>query len=116
MPERAYRSQRLPTKEYRMCDAAKNGQLIKLRCNLCHRNVNFLASDLVSIVGANFPALAVPFPCSKCQISDYIDVRVYTPREADYGRLFIRRPKRIVKMQTWRTVRLGETVAPQKQS
>jgi len=95
-----------------MCDAAKNGQLIKLRCNLCRRNVHFLAVDLVDIVGANFPALAVPFPCSKCQKSDYIDVRVYTPLQADYGRLAVRRPDRVVKVQTWRSVKLGETVWP----
>lgn len=56
MPEHVHRSKRLLTKEYRMCDAAENVQLIKLRCNLCHRNVNFLAIDLVGIVGANFPA------------------------------------------------------------
>jgi len=95
-----------------MCDAAKNGQLIQLRCNLCHRNVNFLASDLVGIVGANFPALAVPFPCSKCQKSDYIDVRIYTPLQADYGRMSVRRPDRVVKVHTWRSVKLGEAVWP----
>lgn len=110
MPEQEHRSQRRSTKEYRVCDAAKNGQLIKLRCNLCRRNAHFLAADLVGIVGANFPALAVPFPCSKCQNSDYIDVRVYTPLEADYGRLAVRRPDRVVTVQTWRFVKLSEIV------
>lgn len=103
-PSRAYPGKR----EFSLADAAKIGQLVKMRCNLCRRTVYFLASDLAIIVGPDHPARAVPFPCSRCRKADYIDVKLHTPSADDFGYLLVRRPGAVKRTQTWRTMRLGD--------
>ena len=39
-----------------------------------------------------------------------ITIALYTPQKGDYGRLPIRRPGRVKRVQTWKTVKLGDRV------
>nr|WP_306264936.1 hypothetical protein [Pararhizobium sp. IMCC3301] len=91
-----------------MCDAAKAGQLILVKCNLCRRAIYFLASDLVNVLNPDNTARNVPFPCSKCGKTDYINVTLRFPAMGDYGHLKLRRPDEVKHIQTWRTVTLGD--------
>ena len=92
----------------RLRDAARDGQIVTVRCNLCRHTVNFLARDLVKILDPDRPAFAPPFPCSKCRSTEFLDVRTLTPSPADYGNLSVRRPGRVKTVQLWRTVKLGD--------
>jgi len=100
-----------PVREYpgkpfrKMKDAAQYHQVITLRCNLCHRRMSYLASDLVDIVGPDWPVHRAPFPCHK-HGREYVDVKVWSPSSEDLGRVAIRRPARVI--QTWKTVMLGD--------
>lgn len=93
---------------YTLAQAAENGQLIKVRCGCCSRTVHFLAKDLAELLGGSRPALAVPFPCSRCKTDDYMRVEYITPRPGDVGCIAVRRPGPLKVIQTWRTVMLGE--------
>lgn len=101
-----YRREHPGKPEHRMQDAAKAGQLIRVRCNLCHRTIYYLASDLVDIVGPNYPAHTPPFPCSKCGPS-YLNVKLHIPATGDYGHLIVRRPGEVKRIQKWQNVPLG---------
>ncbi|WP_298938018.1 hypothetical protein [uncultured Ruegeria sp.] len=95
-----------PAKPFRtMKDAARSHQVLTLRCNLCRRRVSYLASDLVEIVGADWPVHIPPFACHK-DGSEYVQVEVWNPRAEDIGRVPVRRPGRVI--QTWQTVMLGD--------
>lgn len=93
---------------YTLDQAAANGQLIRVRCGCCHRTVHFLAKDLVSLLGGSRPALAVPFPCSRCETEDFMRIETITPNPGDVGCIKIRRPGPLKVTQTWRTVMLGD--------
>ncbi|HEV7275116.1 MAG TPA: hypothetical protein VGN80_02405 [Devosiaceae bacterium] len=53
-------------------------------------------------------ALLPPFPCSRCGLGEYLSVKLVLPEAGDYGQLTVRRPAGVVRVQKWRTVRLGE--------
>ncbi|MEO3414072.1 hypothetical protein AAFO92_05380 [Roseovarius sp. CAU 1744] len=91
---------------HRLKDAARLCQVMTVRCNLCHRKTNFLASDLIKVVDPDLPAHQPPFPCSRCKTTEYINVRLRVPDATEIGKLPIRRPDRII--QKWRTVMLGD--------
>lgn len=106
MPE-SYQAQ-YPGKTYTLAHAAKEGQLMLVRCNLCRRMVRYLASDLAAILDPRRDALDPPFPCSKCGRTDYIRIALHLPETGDYGHLVVRRPAGIKRTQLWRTVKLGD--------
>ncbi len=109
MPANVPTTQPHPGKPVRtMADAAKAGQIIKVRCNLCHRQVNYLASDLVKVLGASWPSFVSPFPCSCCGTAEFIDVRTALPMLGDYGALQVRRPVSSRVVVTWKNLALGE--------
>jgi hypothetical protein len=98
-----------PGKPFRtLADAAKQGQLVVLRCNHCRRTTYFLASDLVVFVGPDHPAHVPPMACSRCRKTDYVNVDLLSPRPGDYGRLDVRRLVDVVTVHKWKTVKLGE--------
>jgi hypothetical protein len=97
-----------PGSIHRLKHAAALGQLVVLRCNYCRRSVNFLASDLASLLGPERDALDPPFPCSKCRRTDYLRVTLKLPLPGDCGAILVRRPGPVRRIQTWRTVLLGE--------
>lgn len=92
----------------RLKDAAQAGQIVGVRCALCQRRVNFLATDLVTILDPDQSAMDPPFPCSKCGKRDYINVTLQIPSGADYGHILVRRPAGIERRQKWATVKLGD--------
>lgn len=109
MPESIAKIRPHPAKPvYRLQDAANDGVLIRLRCNLCHRTTHFLASDLVKVLDPQRSAAAVPFPCSRCKTIRYIDVELRSPDLQDYGLVVIRRPKAIKRRILWESVKLGD--------
>ncbi|MEX0349841.1 MAG: hypothetical protein AB3N15_10505 [Paracoccaceae bacterium] len=86
-------------------DAAVDGQVITLRCNVCRRKAHFLASDLLDIVGPDWPMHEPVLPCHK-HGREYVDMRARLPRQQDLGKLPVRRPAKLI--QTWKTVMLGD--------
>lgn len=93
---------------FSMGDAAKLGQLIKVRCGGCRRTVFFLASDLAELFGEDTWALKPPISCSRCQHDTWLRIDTFTPRPGDYGQMVVRRPGPVKVIQTWRTEKLGE--------
>lgn len=109
MPQGYLPSRAHPAKPFHTIrDAAKDGQLLVQKCNLCRRTIYFLASDLVSLIDPTYPVHIPFFKCSRCETWEFIHVSVHHPSPGDYGRLIVRRPGKIVRTQKWRTVVLGD--------
>jgi hypothetical protein len=104
-----YRKDRpYPGKSWTLADAAAANQLVVLRCNYCRRLMRFLAADLVTLFDPQRDALKPPFRCSRCGFADYLSVKLHWPQPGDYGHLTVRRPAGVVRVQKWKTVKLGE--------
>jgi hypothetical protein len=84
-------------------DAAREGQLIVLRCNLCRRRVNFLVTDLIKLMD---PTHIPIYPCGRCGTKAYVRISVEAARTEDIGKIVIRRPSKLI--QTWRSAVLGD--------
>lgn len=84
------------------------GQLVIVRCNLCHRSATYLATDLAQLLDPNRDALLPPFTRSKCGLDEYLQVTLRLPYDSDWGSRKVRRPGPVRRTQTWRTVKLGE--------
>jgi len=91
-----------PFRNRRMCDAAHDGMLITLRCNGCRRTLHFWAADLVKVVGEHHQVHLAPWPCSRCQTADFIDVSWTVPGAAMLTGLTVRRPVRKIERWLWR--------------
>ena len=85
-----------------MRHAAEGGQLIMVRCGLCHHRANYWAQDLVKVVGPTHEVHVPPFPCSRCKTRDYIDVKCTVPPATELDGLTVRRPVRKVTKWIWR--------------
>lgn len=106
MPETYPKVRYHPSKPpYRLCDAAKSGQLVVVTCALCKRCVHYLAADLVEIGLGDRPALVPFWPCSRCRTAEFVSVKVRLPAPGDLGVLKVRRPARL-QVVKWRTVAL----------
>lgn len=109
MPEQYRKFHRHPAKPIRtLQDAADDAQIIVVRCGLCRRSINYLATDLVQVLNPSRPVDAPPFACSRCGTADYMSVRVKTPSLADYGQLTIRRHLDIRSVSEWGNRPLGD--------
>lgn len=115
MPEQYTKYHRHPAKPIRTLQhAANDGQIIVVRCGLCRRMVNYLASDLVQVLNPRRPVDAPPFACSKCGTADYMTVKIKTPSAGDYGYLTLRRLLGIRSVSEWGNRPLGDDIDPQK--
>jgi hypothetical protein len=108
MPEsvihfKGYHPRRPP---YRMAEAAQQGQLVMLHCGLCHRRTNYLANDLVEVVGGDHPAQLPPFPCSRCRTTEWVQVKLRRVQPEDVGKLVVRRPGAAKVVRVWKSVLL----------
>lgn len=111
MPEEYRKYHRHPGHPIRtLQDAADDGQIIAVRCNLCRRLINYLAADLVEVLNPSRPVDAPPFACSRCGTASYIDVRVKTPSTGDYGNLIIRRLLGVRSVSEWGNRPLGKEI------
>lgn len=109
MPEQHTRSHRHPFNHGRsIADAARDGQIITYKCNLCRRARSFLASDLIQILPSDLDVDCRPFQCSKCGLKDYIQVNITLPEIQDYGHMIIRRLVGIRSVATWKDKKLGD--------
>ena len=108
MPEPPWLQKRYPGKTHLLRDAAAQNQLVSVKCNLCRRAVTFLATDLIAFCDPAQPALTVPFPCSRCQTTEFMRVTLGSAVDGDWGNLTIRRPGPVRVIQTWRSVKLGD--------
>jgi hypothetical protein len=88
-----------------MRDAAREDQLIGVRCNVCRRSVNYWANDLVKVVGPNHEVHVPPFPCSKCRTSEYLNVTCEVPSASKLQSLTVRRPVKKITKWIWRNER-----------
>lgn len=92
-----------PNQRYTLAQAAAAGNMLQVRCYLCLRPAQvFLASDLARLLGDDADAYAVPFPCGECGKTEFVNVKLRTPFDADVGKLIIRRLVRIDKVARWR--------------
>lgn len=107
MPETHHPVHPHPARPHRTLeDAAKDGMVLELKCNGCHRKVTYLALDLLAVCGPRHPVHVPPWPCGKCRTSEYVSVRARVPYLEEYGRLPIRRP--VGQVWKWRVGLLGE--------
>lgn len=88
--------------------AAQDGQLISMRCNGCRRQVNYYATELVDILGPNWPIKHPPWPCSACRSKEWIEVRGIFPSQTDQGKFYVRRLVKIKRVPVWRNELFGE--------
>lgn len=115
MPEEHRKYHRHPAKPVRtLQDAANDGQIIVVRCNLCRWLINYLATDLVEVLNPSRPVDAPPFACSRCGTANYMIVRVKTPSLADHGHLVIRRLLGVRSVSEWGNHPLGDEVKRDK--
>lgn len=83
----------------------------KVRCVLhtYHRTSFHLCPSVGSVLCYSpFKAVRPPFACGHCKTREYINVWVHHPSPGDYGQLIVRRPGKLIQVQKWRMVRLGE--------
>jgi len=115
MPESYRKFHRHPGKPIRtLQDAANDQQVIAVRCGLCRRQINYLATDLVQVLNPARPVDAPPFACSRCGTGEYMSVRVKQPSAGDYGHLVIRRLLGIRNISEWGNRPLGDEVGSGK--
>ena len=79
MPESFGSSRPHPGKLFRLKDAAEGGYLIKVHCSLCRTTTYYLASDLVKLANPERPAHAIPFPCSRCETTEFMSAKPRFP-------------------------------------
>jgi len=111
VPEKYQKARPYPGTDtpYTMGEAAAQGDIVKVRCYGCFKTMYFLAADLAALYGEKKPALEPPpFECSKCGHAGLLRVELRMPKPGDYGNLAIRRPGPVKKIQTWRSVKLGD--------
>lgn len=105
MPEQYQPIRRHPGKPaYRIADAAKEGILVVVKCNGCHRGATYLASDLVDVVGGQWPAHEAPFDCGRCRSREWVKVTLRSIHPGDAGRLVVRRPGEPRMVRDWKDV------------
>ena len=107
MPEHLYPVSPHPSRPHRtLQDAANDGMVLDIRCNRCHRQVTYLALDLLKVCGPSHPLHVPPFGCGKCGSAEFVRLRTRIPSPEEYGRLAIRRP--VKQVWKWRVGVLGE--------
>lgn len=95
-----------PGKHYTLREAASVGNMVLVRCYLCHRPAQvFLASDLIQILDPDRDAYLPPFPCGKCGSTEFVNVQLRTPVDADIDKLVVRRLVRVDLKPIWRNER-----------
>lgn len=108
MPE-GYRKERPYPGTYRkLRQAAETNQMVEVWCAPCRRLVRFLAADLVLFFDPERDVMIPPFACSRCGNYERLRVTVKQPWDGDFGALDVRRPGLVRRIQTWRTVKLGD--------
>lgn len=109
MPERYLPVRPHPSKPfYSLGEAAQLNQLLVVKCSLCHRCLHFLASDLAAIYGPKHPVHLPPFKCARCETNEFLSIKTRSIQVGDVGRLPVRRPGKVVQVQKWRSVMLGD--------
>lgn len=103
-----------PKDRYTLRQAAEVGNMLQVRCLVCMRPAQvFLASDLVQLLGPDADANAPPFDCVRCGTTEFVQVTLRTPFDAEVGKLIVRRLLRIDRVPRWRNM-LYEPGAPQE--
>ncbi len=98
-----------PGKPFRTwSDAARDRQVVTIRCDGCRRSENFLAEDFALVFGPEQPAHVPPFACSRCGTRDYLDLALRVPSAEDCVTLRVRRPVKPVRRWIWETFSLSE--------
>ena len=99
-----------PGKPFRTwSDAARDRQVVTIRCNRCRRSENFLAEDFALVFGPEQPVHIPPFACSRCRTRDYLDLALRVPSAEDCVTLRVRRPVKPVRRWIWQTFRTERT-------
>ncbi len=72
----------------------------------------FLASDLVQVLRPDQDCFwPPPFPCSRCGVDRYIEVKLRPQEEAAVGKLVVRRLRGIRRVPVWGDELLGDSPA-----
>ncbi|MBD8875443.1 hypothetical protein [Roseibium polysiphoniae] len=94
------------TNELTLNQSSLIGHMVIVKCNLCHRQVHYLAADLAELLGPQRRVFSLPFRCEKCRKSDYLLISVRIPDSRDFGKIILRRPAGIKKVLLWKEERL----------
>src|SRR3569833_2781191 len=106
-PHRSSRAGR--SKPYTLANAERDRNLIAVKCQGCWKTAYYLPAALIALYGADRPAYdPPPFDCSRCKTDRLLRVEMRSIAQGDWGNLEVRRPGVVRKIQTWRTVRLGD--------
>jgi len=84
-----------------LADVARDGRLFVVRCNLCRRQMAYVAKDLLAVYPPETPAYGMLEWCGKCGRGDYVRVTMRLPTSDDVGHLRIRRPAGTRTVQLW---------------
>jgi hypothetical protein len=84
-----------------------DGRLIALHCRQCGRRANYFAADLSDVLGCMYRAWTPPFPCSRCQTAEHVEVKLVGLEQARKERYIVRRPEPHGKGWRWQNVRLS---------
>lgn len=94
-----------PHDRYTLQQAAAVGNMLQVRCLSCLRPAQvFLASDLIQVLGPEADAYAPPFACATCGTTEFVQVKLRTPFDAEVGKLMVRRLVRIDRVPRWRNM------------
>ena len=99
-----------PPGKYRVRDYLGKDRVMVVKCGGCHRIVRYLVEDIAAIKGGDWDITCPPYPCSTCGTRDAMGVFLKEATKADVGVMEIRRPWKVVTIQKWMTVKLGEPV------
>ena len=87
----------------RIGQAASAGNFVICRCDLCRRSQVYLATDLVEIYHPDvFLDDLFGGRCPRCASSSFWHIRERYASDSDVGRLMVRRPAGVRRIQLWR--------------
>ncbi len=82
------------------------GHLVLVMCGICRKRIIYTACDLRDLYGPRRNVFDLPFRCEHCKQRDCIRIDVRLPDDRDLGKLVIRRPAGVKRVQLWQEVTL----------
>jgi len=96
--------------KYRLYEFAGQDYVLRVYCAGCRKTVRYLVDDLIKLKGRDWDVICPPYPCSRCKTREWMGVWPEQVTKADVGMMDIRRPSKVITIQKWKTVKLGDPV------
>jgi hypothetical protein len=94
--------------QFRLKDFADQDRIMMVRCGGCRKTVRYLIDDLVAVLGGDWDANVPPFACGTCKSRHWMGVKLGFVTKTDVGIMEVRRPWKVITIQKWKTVKLGD--------